>query len=173
MTETCVITLNVGGIFYTTTTSTLQAGDGCNYFDTLLSGRFPILRDSKDNIFVDRDGSTFRYILNFLRGGALIVCEANPAEAALVYAQILEEARFYSIEILAVELASRIKAIEEHENKPTINVVVTELQRLQRQMQKQKKTPKKPLQQSGGLAIQPSPAPSPVQQQLFALNIPF
>jgi hypothetical protein len=180
-----VITLNVGGIHYTTTTATLLSGS--NYFDTLLSGKYSILRDAQGNVFIDRDGSTFRYILNFLRGSSLHVTESNPAKLSLIYQEILDEALFFNLASLSDELEHRILQIEEHENQPKIDNVVTELQRLQRQLKaKPNKTPTSvrhrsrtdeiasgspmrtiPLQQHHQHQ-QPSPS-SP----LFALNISF
>ena len=151
-----LISLNVGGKLYTTTVATLQSGgSNTNYFDCLLSERFPLLKDNHGNIFIDRDGATFRYILNFLRGSALHVTEACPAAAALIYEEILEEAEFFGLTILAEELERRIEAIEEDENTPKIDNVVTELQRLQRQLKI--KTPKKNTKLNGST---PDGAPS-------------
>jgi hypothetical protein len=139
-----IITLNVGGSIYTTTLATLTSSGEGNYFSCLLSDRFPILRDESGHIFVDRDGKSFRYILNYLRTGALHVMAATPTHAALVYSEILEEARFFSLQSLVDELERRIVDIEEHENTPKINVVVTELQRLQRQLKAKAESPTTP-----------------------------
>lgn len=51
--------LNVGGTVFETTATTLEA---CDFFATLLK------RTSPDALFVDRDPTHFRHILNFLRG---------------------------------------------------------------------------------------------------------
>ncbi|XP_023866786.1 BTB/POZ domain-containing protein KCTD7-like [Salvelinus namaycush] len=65
-----VISLNVGGTFFTTRLSTLR-----RYEDTMLaamfSGRHHIPRDAEGRFFIDRDGAYFRDILNFLREGEL------------------------------------------------------------------------------------------------------
>ncbi len=66
-----VVTLNVGGVTYTTTRSTLA-----KYEDSMLgamfSGQFvPTSFDNQGNYFIDRDGYMFRHILNFLRSGRL------------------------------------------------------------------------------------------------------
>ena len=103
-----VVGLNVGGVNFTTTSDTLR---GCPYFETLLSGRFKVARDGAGNVFVDRDGQRFRYILNFLREGTLHVCHANTQKARLVYQELLEEATFFGIEALCVELRQRIHSI--------------------------------------------------------------
>lgn len=65
-----LIQLNVGGIFYTTTKSTL-----CKYSDSMLgamfSDSFPTTRDQNGSVFIDRDGEVFKYVLNFLRSSKL------------------------------------------------------------------------------------------------------
>ena len=61
------VTLNVGGNLFTTTTSTLT-----RFPDTMLgamfSGRHALIQDKNGAYFIDRDGTHFREILNFLRG---------------------------------------------------------------------------------------------------------
>ncbi|KAM3602123.1 uncharacterized protein V6R79_024737 [Siganus canaliculatus] len=65
-----VISLNVGGTYFTTRLSTLR-----RFEDTMLaamfSGRHYIPRDAEGRYFIDRDGSYFGDILNFLREGEL------------------------------------------------------------------------------------------------------
>ncbi|KAL0994454.1 hypothetical protein UPYG_G00122470 [Umbra pygmaea] len=65
-----VISLNVGGTYFTTRLSTLR-----RYEDTMLaamfSGRHHIPRDAEGRFFIDRDGAYFGDILNFLREGEL------------------------------------------------------------------------------------------------------
>ncbi|XP_071317682.1 BTB/POZ domain-containing protein KCTD7 [Trachinotus anak] len=65
-----VISLNVGGMYFTTRLSTLR-----RYEDTMLaamfSGRHYIPRDAEGRYFIDRDGTYFGDILNFLREGEL------------------------------------------------------------------------------------------------------
>uniref|UniRef100_A0A146KJJ7 BTB/POZ domain-containing protein KCTD16 n=2 Tax=Lygus hesperus TaxID=30085 RepID=A0A146KJJ7_LYGHE len=61
-----VVELNVGGVLYTTTSETLAP---------LLSRLEDpsTLKDSKGRLFVDRDGVLFRYILDYLRSGSLVL----------------------------------------------------------------------------------------------------
>ena len=71
-----IVELNVGGVFYTTTLSTLQKDPGC-----LLGKMFSdatrknLLRDAKGKYFIDRDGVLFRYVLDYLRNLTLVLPE--------------------------------------------------------------------------------------------------
>ncbi|XP_077070539.1 BTB/POZ domain-containing protein KCTD6 [Siphateles boraxobius] len=88
------VTLNVGGQLYTTSISTLQ-----RYPDSMLGamfrGDFPTTRDTQGNYFIDRDGTLFRYILNFLRTSELTL-PVDFMETDL----LRKEADFYQIEPL-------------------------------------------------------------------------
>ena len=67
---TSVITLNIGGMHYTTTNATLcHPAYGDTFFTSLLSGRFASTKDKDGNFFVDRSGKYFEYILDYLRTG--------------------------------------------------------------------------------------------------------
>uniref|UniRef100_A0A670Z987 Potassium channel tetramerization domain containing 11 n=1 Tax=Pseudonaja textilis TaxID=8673 RepID=A0A670Z987_PSETE len=93
-----LVTLNVGGKVYSTTLETLT-----RFPDSMLGAMFrgcqPALLDSCGNYFIDRDGKTFRHILNFLRFGRLDLPEGY-AELSLLRA----EADFYQIRPLLEEL---------------------------------------------------------------------
>ncbi|KAL6482815.1 hypothetical protein MHYP_G00076870 [Metynnis hypsauchen] len=88
------VTLNVGGHLYTTSIATLQ-----RYPDSMLGamfrGDFPTTRDTQGNYFIDRDGTLFRYILNFLRTSELTL-PGDFMEMDL----LRKEADFYQIEPL-------------------------------------------------------------------------
>ena len=71
--EELIIELNIGGVYYTTTTKTL-----CHENNSLFSQMFEAksqIKDSKDRIFIDRDGLLFRYVLDYLRNRQLILPE--------------------------------------------------------------------------------------------------
>jgi len=91
-----VITLNVGGVLYTTTRSTLtQFGE--SMLGAMFSGRYRVTALDRDgNPFVDRDGPTFRHVLNFMRTGRLTL----PGDFK-DYEMLEDEADFYQIEALA------------------------------------------------------------------------
>lgn len=87
-----VITLNVGGVLYTTTRSTLS-----KYPDSMIGAMFngqfvPTNFDQQGNYFIDRDGDIFRIILNFLRSGRLCLPQSfkdyDLLEAEVDYYQI-------------------------------------------------------------------------------------
>ena len=88
------VTLNVGGHLYTTTMSTLQ-----RYPDSMLGAMFcgdlPTTRDVQGNYFIDRDGTLFRFILNFLRTSELTLF-IDFMKTDLLH----KEADFYQIEPL-------------------------------------------------------------------------
>lgn len=98
-----LVTLNVGGKLYSTTLETLT-----RFPDSMLGAMFrgpqPALLDSCGNYFIDRDGKTFRHVLNFLRFGRLDLPEGY-AELSLLRA----EADFYQIRPLLEQLR-RIEA---------------------------------------------------------------
>ncbi|XP_037543773.1 BTB/POZ domain-containing protein KCTD7 isoform X1 [Nematolebias whitei] len=83
-----VISLNVGGTYFTTRLSTLR-----RYEDTMLaamfSGRHYIPRDTEGRYFIDRDGTYFADVLNFLREGELPHRDRVQA--------VHREAQYYSI----------------------------------------------------------------------------
>ena len=70
-----IVELNVGGVHYTTTLSTLTTRDADSLIGQMFSGRLksggqqPAVRDAKGNYFIDRDGVLFRYTLDYLRTG--------------------------------------------------------------------------------------------------------
>ena len=87
-----IVSLNVGGKEYTTTIQTLCQDPNC-MLSKMFSGRFAVKKDSKGNYFIDRDGTYFKYILNYLRDGYV-----NLPTKPLPRKQILAEAMFYQIQ---------------------------------------------------------------------------
>ena len=80
------IKLNVGGQYFTTSVQTLTKDKG-SMLHAMFSGRFDTKPGEDGSYFIDRDGTHFRYILNYL----LI------PDDKLFRKEILEEAAFYQI----------------------------------------------------------------------------
>ena len=59
----------------------------------MFSGRFDSKPDEDGSYFIDRDGTHFRYILNYLRTGELVVPDDKT-----VRHELLIEAKFYQVE---------------------------------------------------------------------------
>ena len=85
------IKLNVGGQHFTTSLQTLTKDTG-SMLHAMFSGRFDTKPAEDGSYFIDRDGTNFRYILNYLRTGRLLLPEDK-----LVRKELLEEAEFYQI----------------------------------------------------------------------------
>nr|XP_020729669.1 rab5 GDP/GTP exchange factor isoform X3 [Odocoileus virginianus texanus]XP_020729678.1 rab5 GDP/GTP exchange factor isoform X3 [Odocoileus virginianus texanus] len=90
-----VVPLNIGGAHFTTRLSTLR-----RYEDTMLaamfSGRHYIPTDAEGRYFIDRDGTHFGDVLNFLRSGDL-----PPREHVRA---VYKEAQYYAIGPLLEQL---------------------------------------------------------------------
>ncbi len=89
-----VVQLNVGGALYTTTKVTLGRFPN-SMLGAMFSGSLPITCDEDGRYFIDRDGSLFGYILNFMRSSRL----ALPDDFKH-FDQLAIEADFYQIEPL-------------------------------------------------------------------------
>ena len=70
----------------------------------MFSGRFDTKSSEDGSYFIDRDGTHFRYILNYLRTGQLIVPED---ELVRIRGELLAEAEFYQVEGLIKALTSK------------------------------------------------------------------
>ncbi|XP_026207796.1 BTB/POZ domain-containing protein KCTD21 [Anabas testudineus] len=93
-----LVSLNVGGEIYTTTLDTLTRCRD-SMLGAMFTGQIPVVKDNRGNIFIDRDGKVFRYILNFLRSSALDLPDSF-SELAL----LRREADFFQIHPLLEEI---------------------------------------------------------------------
>lgn len=95
-----IVSLNVGGTFYTTTRSTLRRFSG-SMLHAMFSGAMPSTIDSDGRYFIDRDGRMFQYILNYLRSTKLslpkdfdefdsLIAEVDFFQIDLLYEEIVE-----------------------------------------------------------------------------------
>jgi len=118
-----IVDLNIGGVLYTTSIETLQK-DHESLLCSMFSGDLKsLVRDSKGRIFLDRDGVLFRYILDFLRSGKLVL----PADFQEVE-RLKSEAEFYKMERLSVCLnnyhsaqtrVSCLTPVQPHQKRPS------------------------------------------------------
>lgn len=92
------VSLNVGGEIYTTTLDTLTRCRD-SMLGAMFTGQIPVLRDNRGNVFIDRDGKVFRYILNYLRTSTLDLPKGF-SEVAL----LRREADFFQIRPLLEEI---------------------------------------------------------------------
>ena len=99
-----IVRLNVGGVYYMTTKSTL-----CQFPESMLgamfNGSMTNTVDDAGCYFIDRDGELFRYVLNFLRSSQLAL-----ADDFKQIDQLAAEADFFQIQPM-------IKAIIELQEK--------------------------------------------------------
>ena len=68
----------------------------------MFSGRFDTKPSEDGSYFIDRDGTHFRYILNYLRTGQLVVPEDK-----IIRKELLIEAEFYQVEGIINGLTAR------------------------------------------------------------------
>ena len=92
------VKLNVGGHHFTTTVQTLRK-DPNSMLAAMFSGKFDTQPSEDGSFFIDRDGTHFRFILNFLRDGKLIL-----PEGATFHKELEAEATFYQIQGVVEEL---------------------------------------------------------------------
>ena len=109
------VKLNVGGHHFTTSLQTLTR-DPNSMLAAMFSGKFPMEPHGDGAFFIDRDGTHFRFILNYLRTGKLTF-----PEGATALAEFKEEADFYQIQGILGELddtrlKSEILTDEVHRN---------------------------------------------------------
>ena len=95
------IKLNVGGQHFTTSLQTLTKDPG-SMLHAMFSGRFDTKPAEDGSHFIDRDGTHFRYILNYLRTGELVLPEDK-----IVQRELLSEAEFYQVQGIIDELCPR------------------------------------------------------------------
>ena len=89
-----VVILNVGGIKFTTSLKTLQA-EPESMLGVMFSGRHPLVKQEDGSIFIDRDGTYFRIILNYLRGNISSIRQLP--EDNFILSDLLSEVQYYQL----------------------------------------------------------------------------
>ena len=92
------ILLNIGGTKFHSARATL---DKCPYFNRILDRSARTHFESDGSIFIDRDGTHFRHILNYLRDGE-VPNYLTPADVD----QLIREAKFYEMPEIVLQLRS-------------------------------------------------------------------
>ena len=93
-----IVTLNVGGMIYTTSVNALTT-DPDSMLGVMFGKDFPSQTDGDGRHFIDADGSLFKYVLNFLRRNRL----ALPTDFDQ-YEALLAEAEFFQIQPMIEEI---------------------------------------------------------------------
>mmetsp|Transcript_6089 Transcript_6089/g.11135 ORF Transcript_6089/g.11135 Transcript_6089/m.11135 type:complete len:363 (-) Transcript_6089:47-1135(-) len=94
------VVLQVGAARFETSMDTLRSHTG-SYFDSLVSGRFPVDEQDDGSIFVDRKPDHFECILDYLRNGRRFVAPTDTKDRDALRL----EAEFYGL----AELASMLR----------------------------------------------------------------
>lgn len=100
------IKLDVGGTIFTTSELTLTR-DSESMLAAMFSGRHNIKREDDGTIFIDRDGTHFRYILNYLRDGG-IATDALP-RSRQVLRELRNEAIYFQLHSLAQQIEKLLR----------------------------------------------------------------
>jgi hypothetical protein len=102
-----MVHLNVGGQHFTTSRETLTSSEPGSVLHSMFSGAWAQQTDCEGRVFIDRDGTRFRHILNFLRSG----CVHVPRDNETMCAEVLEEADFFGLTELTAALSKILDAV--------------------------------------------------------------
>ena len=87
--------MNVGGWKFTTSLNTLRSEQG-SMLERMFSGQFPIKKEKDGTIFIDRSGSYFDFILDYLRGNMISVDDLLFDDNTRK--RLIKEAEYYQLE---------------------------------------------------------------------------
>lgn len=100
------VKLNVGGHAYMTSTLTLNK-DSDSMLAVMFSGRHSLKLEDDGSYFIDRDGTHFRYLLNFLRDGGFR--EGTLPQERGFLNELLTEAEYYQIHALIKLIRDKLR----------------------------------------------------------------
>ena len=105
------IVLDVGGMHYSTSRTTLTKYPE-SMLGVMFSGRHDLetMQCEDGSFFIDRDGTHFRYILNYLRDGEGVI-ESFPKSVDILL-ELNREAEFYQLEGLASVLRPLLREVD-------------------------------------------------------------
>lgn len=120
-----IVELNVGGVTYATTLGTLQHAEPESPLAIIsklnaVEIRTIFGRDSKNRIFIDRDGMLFRYILDYLRNQKLSLPE-NFSERD----RLRNEAEYYRLVTMSKALAESRPSLNPNGKFPNENTTIS------------------------------------------------
>lgn len=104
------VTLNVGGTAYTTGRATLLSVPGTAFPEILASPPDDDDDDDDGRIFIDRDGTNFGHVLNFLRDPEAAVVPSDEETRR----KLLVEAKYYKISGLVAALSGKPSHPHQH-----------------------------------------------------------
>jgi len=96
------VVLDIGGDKFKTSLSNLLKTGNDSVFAHMFSGNWKLQAAEDGSFFIDRDGTHFRYILNFLRTGELVIPD-NPD----IRRELQKEVDFYNITSLIEALTPK------------------------------------------------------------------
>jgi len=70
--------LNIGGKKFTLSKRLITDSFKDSYFNKLLEGKVPIVKDKDDSCFIDRNGELFPYVVDFLYNKRNFIKKENP-----------------------------------------------------------------------------------------------
>lgn len=117
-----IVCLNVGGVLFYTTKSTLE-NEANTFFKALLSSSWADMgeEDSPPSYFIDRDPTRFRYILNWMRGVDHLPDEEN------ILLELEYEADFYCLQSLKSRITQRLVRNDSFSLKRSLEKIAFEL----------------------------------------------
>lgn len=116
-----IVTFNIGGQIYSTTRTTINNNvDSQSLLALMINHRSNARLDTNGRYFIDRDGTYFRYILNYFRDQKLVLPE-NFTELK----QLCSEAKFYQIDRLINEVENRLNTSNEHRKQLQLGINFT------------------------------------------------
>lgn len=115
--DTAPVHIDVGGCIYTSSLETLTRFANSR-ITKMFNGSLPIVLDGlKQHYFIDRDGKSFRHVLNFMRTGRLVLpVNFNDFDT------LIAEAKFYELDDMVKQLEdARQQQIQQSAQKSTSN----------------------------------------------------
>ena len=103
--ENAPVHIDVGGCIYTSSLDTLTKFPDSR-ISKMFNGTIPIVLDTlKQHYFIDRDGKTFRHILNYMRTNRVVLPESFSD-----YESLVDEAKYYELDAMVKQIEEKMQA---------------------------------------------------------------